>query len=177
MNSSLIEGYDYHVVAPAHHATLRCRFLMPRDFRVSRLPDENFDFARRAAFVPIVVALTPIGPLVFSVAARPAQADVVLAHWLELLCRTEGFQRGELRERNLGPLRGVTCDAIQHGQGVDMRMRLVLIEDGGRVFQITAMAPLNLWTIAENRFTPMLDSFELDQVRGPTVPLFPDRTW
>lgn len=177
MKTISVEGYDYHVVAPESLAALGCRFLKPHDFQVTRLPVQGHEFARRAAFLPLVVALTPNGPLVFSVAARPAQPDGLVSHWLEQLCRTEGFQRGPISATRLGPLPGVTCDAIQHGDGVVMKMRLVLLEDGARLFQITAMAPEASWPAAERRFRPMLESFEIDEVHGPTVPLFPDRTW
>ncbi len=179
MNTSPLTGYEHHAVAPGHLPELRCRFLKPLDFVVTPLPDPDLDldFGRRSAFLPLVVTLTSDGPLVFSVAARPAQPGGLVSHWLETLCRDEGFQRGEISETRISGLPAVTCDAIQQGAGVVMRMRLVLLEDGARLFQITAMAPEALWLVAEPRFQPMLASFAPDSVRGPTVPLFPDRSW
>lgn len=177
MNTIPPDGYEVHVVTPPRHDALRCGFLKPWDFRVSDLPEETSEFSRRSAFLPLVVALTPDGPLVFSVAARPAQPDGFVSHWLEQVCRTGGFERGAISAIRLGELSAVTCDAIQHGAGVVMKMRLVLAEDGGRLFQITALAPEELWGVAEARFLPMLSSFRIEDVRGPTVPLFPDRTW
>jgi hypothetical protein len=172
-----IEGYVEYVVAPESLPALRCRFLKPRDFRVSPLPIEEHDFSRRTAFLPLVVTLTPRGPLVFSVAARPAQPDGRVSHWLEQLCRNQGFVRGPIAPSRLGASPAVTCDAIQKGYGVVMKMRLLLMEDGGRLFQINAMAPEALWPAAEKRFLPMLESFQLAEVHGPTVPLLPDRIW
>lgn len=177
MNHLPTDGYVEHVVAPESLAALRCRFLKPRDFRVSPLPIQEHDFSRRTSFLPLVVTLTPRGPLVFSIAARPAQTDGLVSHWLEQLCRNQGFIRGPIAPSHLGTAPAVTCDAIQKGFGVVMKARLVLMEDGGRLFQINAMAPEALWPTAEKRFLPMLESFQLDEVRGPTVPLFPDRQW
>ncbi|MGE3313053.1 MAG: hypothetical protein AB7O66_24050 [Limisphaerales bacterium] len=178
MNTLPLNGYELHGVAPERLPDLRCRFLKPLDFQVTSLPPEpDIDFGRRSTFLPLAVTLTPDGPLVFSVAAKPAHPVGLVSHSLETLCRSEGFQRGEIVETRVNGLPAVTCDAIQQGAGIVMRMRLVLLEDGGRLFHITAMAPEALWLVAEPRFLPMLTSFEPDTVRGPTVPLFPDRTW
>jgi hypothetical protein len=52
-----------------------------------------------------------------------------------------------------------------------MRMRFVLLEDGGRLFQMSAMAPDPFWAAAIEKMTPMLESLELRESRGTSVPL------
>lgn len=56
-----------------------------------------------------------------------------------------------------------------------MKMRFVFLEDGGRLFQMSAMAPEAFWSAALKKMEPMLASLELRQVAGSIVPLFPGR--
>jgi hypothetical protein len=49
----------------------------------------------------------------------------------------------------------------------------VLLEDGGRLFQMAAMAPEAFWSAALQKMLPMLASFELREARGTKVPLLP----
>jgi hypothetical protein len=62
---------------------------------------------------------------------------------------------------------------MQQADGVRMRMRLVLFEDGGRMVQVAAMAPQPLWPSVHDTVRTMLASFALLAPRGGTVALAP----
>lgn len=173
MPHSPLPGADYHVITPAAHPGLTCRFLKPADFQIADLPGEVPDFSQGKAFLPLAVALTPYGPMVFTIAARPAYDDGVVSQWLEYLMREEGYQPDEIRETQINGLPAVTCDALQMADGVTLRMRFVLFEDDGRLFQLCGMAPEPLWASAVEKLAPMLASFELREPRGARTPLRP----
>lgn len=123
--------------------------------------------------MPLAVALTPYGPMVFTVAARPAFDDGAVSQWLEYICSAEGYQHTLVKETRIGDRPAVTCDATQKTDDVTMKMRFVLFEDGGRLFQMSAMAPEPLWAAAIEKMGPMLTSLELREARGTKVALFP----
>ncbi|MEQ1690422.1 MAG: hypothetical protein ABMA00_04005 [Gemmatimonas sp.] len=171
---SIPSGYEYHVVAPDAHEGLTCRFLKAPDFTVAELPPEEIDFSASATFMPLAVAISPYGPMVFTVAARPAFDDGAVAQWLEFICDAEQYAHSEIEVTQIGMLPAVTCDATQQTtDGTTMRMRFLLFEDGGRLFQMSAMAPDLLWAAGLQKMSPMLDSFELREVHGTNVPLRP----
>lgn len=174
MPTSIPEGYEYHVVAPGAHAGLTCRFLKPAEFQLADLPAETPDFSEGAKFMPLAVAMTQYGPMVFSLAARPAFDDGTVSQWLEYICGQEGYPHSPVTATSVGNLPAVTCDATQKADdGTPMKMRFVLLEDGGRLIQMAAMAPEVFWSAALKKMSPMLESFELREVRGSKVPLLP----
>jgi hypothetical protein len=173
MSNAIPAGYEYHVVAPTNHAGLTCRFLKPADFKIAELPPSETNFSDGGVFLPLAVALTQYGPMVFTVAARPAYDDGAVSQWLEYICRKEGYEHSPVTEIRIGDLPAVTCDALQKADDVTMKMRFVLFEDGGRLFQMSAMAPEALWSSAIEKLAPMLSSLELREPRGTKVPLKP----
>ncbi len=173
MSASLPSSDDYHVVALAAHAGLTCRFLKPADFRIADLPADEVDFSKGAQFMPLAVAITQYGPMVFTVAARPAYEDGVVSQWLEYICKAEGYAHTPVKATRIGEYPAVTCDATQKTDDVTMKMRFVLFEDGGRIFQMSAMAPEPLWDSAIKKMAPMLASLELHEARGTKVALLP----
>ena len=178
MSQTIPEGYAYHVVSPPKHGGLTCRFLKPNDFTIADLPDEELDFTQTLRFLPLAVALTQWGPMVFTVAARPAFGDGAVSQWLEYICREEGLPLvTPITATAIGPLPAVTCEATQRtDDGMIMRMRFVLFEDGGRLFQMSAMSPEPFWPAAIQKIEPMLASFELRETRGTSTPLMPGQT-
>lgn len=172
MSSALPAGYDYHVVSLAQHAGLTCRFLKPADFKIADLPSETPDFSKGAQFMPLAVAITHYGPMVFTVAARPAFDDGTVSQWLDYICKAEGYSHTPVKETRIGPHPAATCDATQKTDDVTMTMRFVLFEDGGRLFQMSAMAPEAFWDSAIKKMAPMLASLELKEPRGTQVALF-----
>ncbi len=175
MSASLPSGDDYHVVALAAHAGLTCRFLKPADFKVADLPAEETDFSKGAQFMPLAIAVTQYGPMVFTVAARPAYEDGTVSQWLDYICSAEGYTHTPVKETRIGAYPAVTCDATQKADDITMKMRFMLFEDGGRLFQMSAMAPEALWDSAIKTMAPMLASLELRETRGTQVSLFPGK--
>ena len=49
-----------------------------------------------------------------------------------------------------------------------MKMRLVMIEDGGHLFSITAMAPAPLWDAMQPTLDHIVESFVLLDPKGPS---------
>ncbi len=173
MSSPIPPGYDPHVVALANHAGLACRFLKGADFKIADLPAEEVDFSKGPQFMPLAVAITQYGPMVFTVAARPAFDDGAVSQWLDYICRAEGYEHTPVTETRIGGRPAVTCDATQKADAMTMKMRFVLIEDGGRLYQMSAMAPEPFWESAIKKMAPMLASLELREPRGTKVALFP----
>ena len=135
-------------------------------------PGDDLDIENTKSFLALGVAITEVGPGVISVAARPAYGDGVVSQWLEYLCREEGYEHGPVETLRIGSLEGVYCDAMQEGDGIVMKMRLALVEDGGRLYQMSAMAPASLWSAFEERFAVVLGSLEIAQPSGQTAQLF-----
>ncbi|MEO6244133.1 MAG: hypothetical protein ABIQ12_01750 [Opitutaceae bacterium] len=174
MSVPIRSDHDYHVVAPPAHAGLTCRFLKPAEFTIADLPAETPDFANSAQFMPLAVAMSPYGPMVFTVAARPAFGDGTVSQWLDYICTQESYPHSTATETRIGRLPAVTCDATQQADdGSTMKMRFVLLEDGGRLFQMSAMAPDAFWSAALDKMAPMLASLELREARGTQISLFP----
>ena len=173
MSNSTPDGYDYQVVSPTNHAGLTFRFLKPAEFKIADLPEKTLDFSKATEFMPLAVAITPIGPMVFSVGARPAYEDGTAEQWLDFLLREEGYEHTPITETRLGNLPAVTCEGLQKADDLVMKMRFFLLEDGGRIFHVNAMAPEQFWSNALQKFEPMFTSFELRDSRGTKFPLRP----
>ncbi len=173
MSATTPSGYEYHVVSPPNHAGLTCRFLKPADFKIADLPNEEVDFSKGSQFMPLAIAVTQYGPMIFTVAARPAFDDGALSQWTEYICKAEGYPHSPVTETRVGEYPAVTCDATQKADDVTMKMRFVLFEDGGRLFQMSAMAPEPFWTSAIEKMAPMLASLQLRESHGTKVALFP----
>ena len=146
--------------------------MAPNDFVRASLPIEDVDLSKPNQFLPLAVMIANSGPIVFTVSARPSYSSGTVADWLECLAREEGCLLGDLRPVRIGGLAAAACDATQPGDGITMRMRLALLENGGRLFQLSAMAPLQLWEAAHPRLEHMLQSFELIEDHGSAVPVF-----
>lgn len=174
MNAATVSGFHHRVLQPAGHEGLTCRFLCPDDFKALEIPAEEADFANPVRFMPLGLMMAEYGMALFSVGARPAYDDGAVSQWLDFLCREQKFDRGEMETIEIGGMPAVACDAIQLADGMPVRMRLVLFEDGGRLFNLAATAPEKLWRVAGDSFAQMFASFELREKRGSKVPLTPD---
>jgi hypothetical protein len=161
---------------PPRVAELGFTFLRPGDWTVAALPEETVDFEQPAAFLPLCVAHATYAALVFSVGARPAYPDGTVAEWLQWLVAQQGFDAGPIEAEAVGSHAAVACWAMQTQGDVVMRMRLVLLEDGGRLVNLSAMAPMPLWPAAGSVLRTMVDSFRLSAPRGPSALLAPADT-
>lgn len=153
----------------------------PSDWITLPLPEESHDFSDVRQFAPIAILMTPYAPVVFSVAARPGYADGTVAQWLQHVARERGLDPGTLEQQQLGPHAGVGCWGAQIESGIVMRARLVFVEDGDRLVNVSCMAPETLWATFAPVFLRMLRTFTLTKARGATVqiaaadaPLAPD---
>jgi hypothetical protein len=75
MSSPIPSGYEHQVDSPAQHAGLTGRCLKPADIKIADLPAEELDSSKDAQSMPLAIALTQYGPLVFTLAARPTFDD------------------------------------------------------------------------------------------------------
>jgi hypothetical protein len=91
---------------------------------------------------------------------------------LAYLARAQGFEIGPVREVEM-PF-GPAAEAEATGRsGADvMKLRLIMIEDGGQLFSITAMAPAPLWEALRPTLDRTVASFALVAPRGRTVTPF-----
>jgi hypothetical protein len=146
--------------------------LVPADWQRVEIPDEQPDFSQ-PVFMPLAVHMAPYGAVLFSVAARPAYEDGSVYDWLMYACRQEGFDIQGFMPIKIGEAPAVECRAIQQTGMGPMRMRVVVFEDGGRLMNMSAMAPESLWDAVSGTLDQMMDSFRLAEPRGMTAPLIP----
>ena len=63
--------------------------------------------------------------------------------------------------------------ALQASDFGKLKVRITMFEDGGRLFGLTAMAPLDLWDIWVVPLGLCLNTFELLKPKGQSAPLGP----
>lgn len=145
----------------------------PGDWVVVPLPEESHDFADPLHFAALAILMAPYAAVVFAVAARPAYGDGTVAQWLDYMSRQRGLDPGPIERQQLGPHAAVACWGLQVQDGTAMRARLVLCEDGGRMVQISCMAPEALWATFAPTFERMLQTFALCAPQGARAALAP----
>ena len=138
----------------------------PADWKPVDLPPEVPDFENPLAFAPVAMLAAPYAAVVFSIAARPAYAEGSLSDWLGYVTREQNLDPGPIESEQVGPHAAVGCWSGQMQDGVVMRSRLALFEDGTRIVTLTCLAPDALWASVAVAFRAMLDSFRLTVARG-----------
>jgi hypothetical protein len=161
---------------PGRIADLGLGFVRPADWVLPALPEETPDFTQPQTFVALTLAMAPFAAVVFAVGARPAYEDGSLAEWLAWLLRDQGYDPGPVEAEPGLAVPAVGCWAMQQSGDTVMRMRLCLFEDGGRLVQVTAMAPQALWSAVHGPLHTMLHSLELANPRGSRAALAPAGT-
>lgn len=165
-------GYSYKILAPEGREFLKCRFLIPSDFKLVDVPEVEIDFSQSKNFMPLVVTMANYAFAVAAIGARPAYDEGNVSSWLHYFCKAEGYETGRMEVIKVGPLDAVACDAIQIADdGGRVRMRMILLEEGGRFYQMSGMAPEQLWPSFAPIFEKMLLSFEVETRRGQSMPL------
>jgi hypothetical protein len=155
---------------------LEFTFMLPDGWYKQPSPPDRPDLSNEAEFASLGV-FTPtkefVPPIVFSVGARPAPKKGTVAEWLEKQCHLQqlALQRMTVHEFLFGY--GVDAVALQSSDIGPLKLRLVMFEDGGRLFVLTAMAPLKLWDTVVATLSLAILSFELIQPKGQTVPVLP----
>lgn len=164
--SDLPSGFSQCDV-PARLADLAFHFALPTGWKLADLPPEETDFTAPQAFAALTIAVAPFAAIVFSVGARPAYEDGTLADWLQWLAREQGYDPGEIEQETDLAHRAVGCWAMQVSDGTALRMRLMLLEDGGRLVTVNVLAPEALWASVHDTLRTMLRSFTLTRPQGP----------
>ena len=102
---------------------------------------------------------------------RVTDANGLLAA-LATLARAQQFEIGDVRplELPLGP--AAETEATQLAGKDPLRARLVLWEDGGRLFLVVAAAAAPLWSAVRGILDRSVESVALLHPQGATVPLF-----
>ncbi len=162
-------GYRYQILAPEGREFLKCRFLLPDDFQLADLPEAEADFSEAKNFLPIAIANASYGSVVFIVGTRPAYDEGTVGGWLPRLLKTDGMEAGPVEIMDVGPLKAAVCDTYQVNDGLTMRLRVAMLEDGGRLYNFIAVAPEQLWVAVAGKLEGMLKSFEVETLGGPTM--------
>jgi hypothetical protein len=145
---------------------------IPAGWERSRLPPLDVDFADPRVMRPLCIFAPSYATMFFTVSWRPLIPGVSPAAALAMLARAQGFEIGEIRPTQIAGQPAAETESTQRNENDTSRARLVLLEDGGRLFSIAAIAPAPLWPVARPMLDPAVDSFTLLEPHGPTVDPF-----
>jgi hypothetical protein len=140
---------------------------IPRGWQRIPLPPATIDFTNPGVMRPICVFTPSYGALVFTVATRPILPKMTPADALNFLARLQEFEVGPIEQVDLpcGPVAQTL--ATQRSGEETLRMRLVMLEDGGRLFSIAAMAPALLWDAVKPTLDRIVETFTLLEPEEP----------
>lgn len=161
------------VHVPARLADIEFTLRMPADFRDVELPNEDVDFTNPTTLAPLFVCMASYGAVLMTVAARPAYDDGTLREWIGFLCVSDGLTLVKIERGALGERPTMVAEATQDSEAGPMRIRTHLFEDGGRLINVSVMAPEAIWPSLSETLGAMHQSFELLRPRGGTVALEP----
>jgi hypothetical protein len=173
VEQSAPEGFQWATITPPVEG-LACRFLQPVDWEIAELPHEPQDFSEPDRFMPLALCIARFGACVFSVAARPAFSEGTVLDWFRHIASLQGLEPEGFSPGKVGDHDAVACFATQPSEAGPMRMRLSLFEDGGNLYNVSVLAPAQIWPSVEPLFIPMVQSFALLEPKGPTVPIAPE---
>jgi hypothetical protein len=145
---------------------------VPAGWQRVALPSPEADFTDPTVMRPLAVFAPTYATIVFTVATRPLIPGTRPAAALAMLARAQGFEIGPVHEVEMpfGP--AAEAEASARVGGDVMKLRLLMIEDGGQLFSITAMAPTPLWEAMRPTLDRIVASFALIDPRGSTVAAF-----
>jgi hypothetical protein len=161
-------------IVPPGMESLACSCLRPKGWLQPALPQEEPSFETPTYFLPLLVTVAPYGAVLFSIAVRPAYGDGCVRDWMLYLCGEQGIQIEGLRDVRVSGSPALMADATQATDAGPMRLRLILLEDGERLYNVSVMAPEAIWPSLEPTLEQLLISFRLAHVSGPTAPLGPE---
>jgi hypothetical protein len=145
---------------------------IPAGWELAPLPPIEVDFADPTVMRPLCLFAPSYATMFFTVATRPLIPGVSPAATLASLARAQDYDIGDVRPANLWAGPAAETEATQRTGADVFRARLIILEDGGRLFSIVASAPAPLWQAARELLDPILDSFALTDPKGPTVDVF-----
>ncbi|MEZ4293738.1 MAG: hypothetical protein R3B70_02090 [Polyangiaceae bacterium] len=107
-----------------------------------------------------------VPPVLFSVGVRPAPKTGYVAEWLEEQCTMQGLALQRMTVHKF--LFGWAPDAValQQSDIGPLKMRVVMFEDGHRLWSLTGMAPIGLWEGSVVPLSRAIASFELIHPAG-----------
>jgi hypothetical protein len=158
-------------VTPHGIEHLAFSYALPSDWNIGEVPAEEPNFDDPKYFLPLAAAVSPDGSGAFTAGARPGYADGALSDWLTYLCSQDNIEIEAIRPFSHGEMRGLRFDARQSDGETTMCMCNVYVEDGGRLFAICTMAIEPLFPPIAPILSAIAESFRIDAVNGPTVPL------
>jgi len=155
---------------------LEFSLLLPDGWYQQPAPADDIDFSREAEFAPLALFSATkdfLPPILFSVGVRPAPKKGNVAEWLERQCYLQqlALERMKLNEFPFGW--AAEASALQASEFGKLKLRITMFEDGGRLFVLTGMAPLDLWDVWVVPLGLMVNTFELLKPKGQTAPLAP----
>lgn len=165
-NQSFVE-----VQVPSRVAELAFTYEKPKDFVVLDLPAEQPDFQDPNKFLGLHVSMAPYGAVVFAAAARPAHSDGTVEDWLRFHVGNEGTEIVACGAGLIGDLRAVIAEGIQQTESGTMRMRIAMLEDGGRLVNVTVMGPDAIWDSVQMMLRRSMESVRFETVKGQTTPV------
>jgi hypothetical protein len=165
--------YVIHSI-PARIADLAFKIAIPSDWQTPELPPEEVDFSSPAAFFPLLLSVTPWAAVVLTVAARPGFENGTLQDWSLYLVDSLGIRPTAFGPATIGNVKGLAGTGRQQQEEMWFDIRFAFFEDGGRLVYLGLMAPEAISGSLEPVWNRAIETFELENPQGPTVPLGPD---
>lgn len=92
-----------------------------------------------------------------------------MLEWLKYVAGTQSFQVEALEPFMVSAGSAASALATQDNERGKTRMRVVALEDGGNVFTLTGMVPIESWDAMKELIDRILSSFTLVHPQGPTI--------
>jgi hypothetical protein len=175
LEGALMEGSMSFVpvqVSPPGREWLSFSIFVPSDWQQLPPSQEPVDLNQPAALLSLFGAMMPGAAIVLAVGARPAFSDGTVMDWARFLAGANGLDVQTCETLSLRNHHAVRVDCIQNNPDLG-RCRIwgVFVEDGQRLYNITAMAPEQLFGSVLHLFAQMLMSFEITDKKRPTATL------
>lgn len=150
--------------------------LLPDGWYQQPAPTDRIDFSKEAEFAPLAAfsaSKDMIPPILFTIGVRPAPKKGNVAEWLERQCYLQQLGLEKMRFNKFAFGWAVDASAIQASDLGKMKLRVTMFEDGGRLFVLTGMTPLEIWDAWVIPLSLCLSTFELLEPKGQSAPLGP----
>jgi len=151
---------------PSRIADLGFHIAAPADWQVPELPLEEVDFNDPTIFVPLMIAVAPYAAIALTVCARPAYENGSVTDWAQYLLGINRIAESDIQPRAIGALQAITARGRHEQDGTALETRFAFIEDGGRLLNLSLLAPAILSPSLDAIWNTALDSFELESPKG-----------
>lgn len=150
--------------------------LLPDGWYQQPAPADRIDFSKEAEFAPMAVFTASkvfLPPVIFSIGVRPAPKKGNVAEWLERQCYLQQLAIEKMVFNKFPFGWAVDASVLQANDSGKLKLRMTMFEDGGRLFLLIGMAPLELWEDWVVPLSRCLCTFELLEPKGQSAPLGP----